>query len=225
VSWWVLQASLPLIPGGLPRVGSVRIDASVMLFTVAITLFSACVAGVAPALYAMRTDLTSQLRTGRQYGTAGARHGRRALVVAQVALAVTVVAAAGLLTRSLLRLQRVDMGFDADRLVVIALSLSPPRDGERPRSPNFHRAIVDQLVGIPGVERATPINNPPLAGTNGWDSPQSMAEGQTPDEAKRNPSLSLESIYANHFETIGVPILRGRALPTQTSRARPRSRS
>jgi predicted permease len=166
---------------------------------------------VAPALYATRTDLASQLRTGRQYGTAGARHGRRALVVAQVALAVTIVAAAGLLTRSLLRLQRVDMGLTADRLVVIALSLSPPKDGERPRNPRFHDAVVAQLEGIPGVERATPVNNPPLAGTSGWDSPQSMAEGQTPEQAKSNPSLSLESVYPNHFATLGVPIVRGRA--------------
>jgi len=209
-SRWVLQGSLALVPGGLPRVESVRIDGAVVLFTAAVAFLAAGLAGLAPALYATHTDLVAELRTGRQYGTAGARHGRRALAGAQVSLAVAVVAASGLLTRSLLRLQHVELGLSAERVVVVALSIPPPKDGDRARYVRFHDAVVAQLEGIPGVEKATPINNPPLAGINGWDSPQSMTEGQTPDEAESNPSLSLESIYPSHFATLGVPIVRGR---------------
>src|SRR5205814_1865187 len=111
---WLLQGVVALVPGGLPRVESIRIDPVVVLFTFAVALLAAVLAGVAPAFLATRLDLASQLRSGRQLGGgAGVRHGRRALVVAQVALAVTILAAAGLLTRSLLRLQAVDMGLAA----------------------------------------------------------------------------------------------------------------
>jgi putative ABC transport system permease protein len=216
-SRWVLQAVVALVPGGLPRIESLRIDAAVVLFTVAVAFVTAALAGIAPALYAMRADLVSELCSGRQPGTAaGARHGRRALVVAQVALAVTIVAGAGLLTRSLWRLQRVDMGLSADRLAFVSLSLPPAKDGERARHLQFLDDVVARLEGAPGIERATPVTMAPFAGT-GWDAAVYTAEGQSPQQARTNPSLNFEAVYANHFATLGVPVVRGRAF-TQADR-------
>jgi predicted permease len=103
------------------------------------------------------------------------------------------------------------MVLDAERLVVVTLAFSPAGEKESPIAPGFHDDVVSRLRGIPGVESATPVNNPPLAGVSGWDSPRSMAEGQTVDEAKGNPSLNLEAVYPNHFATLGVPMRRGRA--------------
>ena len=206
-----LPLVLALVPGGLPRLEAVRIDAAVALFTVALAVVSAALAGTVPALFAARTDVASRLRTGRSHHAGEGGRGRRVLVVAQVALAVTVVAAAGLLTRSLSKLQRVDMVLDAERLVVVTLAFSPAGGKESPIAPGFHDDVVGRLRGIPGVESATPVNNPPLAGVSGWDSPRSMAEGQTVDEAKGNPSLNLEAVYPDHFATLGVPMRRGRA--------------
>jgi predicted permease len=206
-----LPLVLALVPGGLPRLEAVQINAAVVFFTAALAFVSAALAGVMPALFAARTDVAFRLRTGRFHGAGDAGRGRRALVVAQVALAVAVVAAAGLLTRSLMRLQRVGMGLDADRLVVATLAFSPAGEKESPLPADFHDEVVTRLRGIPGVESATPVNNPPLAGVSGWDSPQSMAEGQTADVARSNPSLNLEAVYPEHFKTLGVPMGRGRA--------------
>jgi predicted permease len=205
-----LPVVLALVPGGLPRLHSVHIDAAVVFFAAAIAFVAAALAGVVPALYAARTDVALRLRTGRsQGGEAGG--GRRVLVVAQVALAVAVVAAAGLLTRSLWRLQGVSMGLDPARLVVATLAFAPAGERLSPLPPDFHHEVVSRLRAIPGVESATPVNNPPLAGVSGWDSPQSTAEGQTRDAAQGNPSLNLEAVYPDHFETLGVALRRGRA--------------
>src|SRR6185503_20132431 len=103
------------------------------------------------------------------------------------------------------------LGLSADRVLAVTLSLRPPADDERPGHTRFHEALIAQMEGIPGVERATPVNNPPLAGIGGWDSPECMAEGQDADAARGNPSLNFEAVYPNHFATLGVPILRGRA--------------
>ena len=123
-SWWSLQALLALLPDGLPRVESIRINFTVAAFTLVIGIFTAGLAALAPAFSVARSDLLLQLRSGgRGVTTSGTHNGRRALVIAQVALAVTVVAAAGLLTRSMLRMQSVDLGLVADRLVFVELSL------------------------------------------------------------------------------------------------------
>ena len=124
-TWWSLQGLLALVPEGLPRVESVRIDATVLVFGVVIALVTSVLAGLVPALSLARADLVTELRGGGRGATgSGSRQWRRGLVVAQVALAVTIVAAAGLLTRSVLRLQAVEIGLAVDRLVFVQLSLA-----------------------------------------------------------------------------------------------------
>jgi predicted permease len=132
------------------------------------------------------------------------------LVVAQVALAVTVVAAAGLLTRSLRWLQTVDMGLAADRLVFVQLALPQAKYADGARHLQLLEDVVAQLEAAPGIAGATPVNTPPFAGTGGWDAPEFTAEGQSAESAAANPSLNLESIHPNYFETFDVTLVRGR---------------
>ena len=218
VSSWSLQAAVALVPGGLPRVDSVAIDPVVALFTVGVTFATTLLAGLAPALSSARVDLLANLRSGERgaIGASGASgpgggFGRRALVVSQVALAVTVVAGAGLLTRSLLRLQSVDMGLAADRLVFVELAPPTTKYAERTKHLQFLDALVERLQTGGSVASATPVNVPPFSGTGGWDAPRFAAEGQSADRAAENPSLNLESIYPNYFQTFGVTLVRGRA--------------
>ncbi len=210
IAWWSLQSLVTLIPDGLPRVESIRIDAVVVMLTVAVAFVTSLLAGVVPAMLSARIDIASQLRSGSRgvTGTA-ARQGRRILVVAQVALAVTVVAAAGLLVRTVLRLQSVDTGFAADRLVFVDLTLPQLKYSEQSRHGQFLDGLIESLENTPGVAAATPVNVSPFSG--GWDSPRFTAEGQSADRAAVNPSLNLEAVHANHFETLGIPIVRGRA--------------
>jgi putative ABC transport system permease protein len=211
VTWWSLQALIALVPDGLPRVESVRIDATVVSFTIAIAFVTALLAGLAPALVWMRADLMSHLRSGGRGVTRPAtRYGRRTLVVAQVALAVTIVAAAGLLIRSVLRLQSVDIGLAADRLVLVNLDMPQAKYADRGRLARFLDEVTVQLEAVPAISAATPVNVPPFSG-QGWDLPRFTAEGQSAEQAAANRSLNLESIHPNYFETFEVTLVRGRA--------------
>ena len=208
---WSLPIVIALVPDGLPRVESVRVDAVVILFTVALAFLTAVLAGLVPALSATRNDLATQLRSGGR-GATGVRcgHGHRALVVAQIALAVTVVVAAGLLTRSLLRLQAVDMGLAADRLVLVELALPQSKYADRKRHLQFLNDVIVQLDAAPEIAATTPVHVEPFSGTGGWDLPRFTAEGQSEDRAASNPSLNLESVHPNYFDTFEVTMVRGR---------------
>ena len=208
----LLDAVIALAPGGLPRTESVRLDPVVFIFTLGVVLVVAALAGAAPALFAAHVDLASELRGGRQVGRGtAARHGRRALVIVQVALAVTIVAAAGLLTRSLLHLQAVDMGLAADRLVFFDLGPAATKQPERARAlAQFLDDVVEQLEATPGVDGATAVNTWPFAGSGGWDLPVFTAEGQGLEQAESNPVLNLESVRPEYFAALQVPLLRGR---------------
>jgi putative ABC transport system permease protein len=166
---------------------------------------------MAPALRAIRVDLVSQLRAGGTGVTrsAGTR-GRRALVVAQIALAVMVVAAAGFLIQTVLRLQSVDLGLAADRLVLLDLHVPQASLADRERHGRLLDGVRARLETVPGVSGATPVNGLPFSG-QGWDVPRFTAEGQDEVRSGRNPSLNLESIHPNYFTTLQVPMLRGRA--------------
>ena len=212
VTWWSLQALITALPDGLPRADSIHIDATVVLFTIAIAFVTALLAGLAPARFATKADLASRLRSanGRDVAGSPAQRGRRTLVVAQVALAVTVVAAAGLLIRSVLRLQSVDLGLPAERLLLVDLNVPQAKYQERLRRAQFADDVIAQLESAPSIASATPVNVSPFTG-QGWDLPAFMAEGQSADEADANPSLNLESVHPNYFETFEVPLVRGRA--------------
>ena len=222
VTWWTLRALVALVPDGLPRVESVRIDAGVLLFTVAVAFLTAALAGLTPALSVARADLVAHLRRGGRGATgSAARRGRRGLVVAQVALAVTVVAAAGLLTRSLLRLQAVDMGLATDRLLFVRLALPQAKYADGARHLQFLEDVVARLEATPGIVGATPVNTPPFAGTGGWDAPEFTAEGQSVKQAATNPALNLESVHPSYFDTFGVPLVRGRGFTGADRRGAP----
>ena len=212
-AWWAVPVLIALVPGSLPRVDSVRVDAGVGLFAVAVALIAATSAGLAPALWFARTDVVAHLHAGssRTATLAGAQRRRRALVVLQAALAVLVVAGAGLLTRSLLKLQTVDIGLPADKLVFVQLTLPQAKYADdRARRLHFLDEMVSRLEATPGIEAATPVNVPPFAGTGGWDVPAFSAEGQDADAVLRNPALNLESVHPNYFSTFELPLVRGR---------------
>ena len=208
----LLRVVTALVPDGLPRLESVRLDPLVFAFALGVTAAAAAIAGMAPALSAARLDLTSQMRGGRQVrGGPAAWRGRRALLVVQVALALPVLAGTGLLTRSLLQLQNVEMGMAADRLVFADLGPSATKEPAPAAAlPQFLDTVVAQLAATPGIDAATAVNTPPFAGTGGWDLPVFTAEGQGIDEVEKNPALNLESVRPEYFSTLQVPLARGR---------------
>jgi predicted permease len=110
-----------------------------------------------------------------------------------------------------LRLQSVDVGFAADRLLLAELSLPYDRYVDPGQQARFLEAVLARLEATPTIAAATPINELPFSGDTGWDAPRFAAEGQSAERAAINPSLNLASVHHNFFETFEVPIVRGRA--------------
>jgi putative ABC transport system permease protein len=212
VSWWSLEFLVALSPAELPRLGNVQIDARVVLFATVLGVISAAGASVGAALLASRVEIVAELRaTGTRTTSRSSRLGRRTLVVAQVATSVVIIAAAGVLTRTLLQLQSIDIGMASDRLVFVELFVPEDKYPVDTRRAFFDR-LLPQLRSVPGIEAVSPVGVEPYAGLSGWTVPRFVAEGQGVDGAAANPSLNLEAIHPEHFETLGVRLLRGRGI-------------
>jgi putative ABC transport system permease protein len=212
IARWILQAVLTLLPDGLPRLDSIRIDVGVTVFVVLVALATSAMAGLAPALTLGRADLVTAL-TGGGRGASGASTGslRRTLVVAQIALAVLMLSAAGVLIRSVLHLQSLDTGFAGERLVFVDLAVSRARLADRPRHAQFLRQAVARLESYPSIPGATPVNAAPFSEEGGWDVVRFTVEGQTDLQSAANPALNFEAVYPNYFATLGIAVQRGRA--------------
>ena len=211
VAHWSLPGLLARAPDQLPRVEWVGIDATVVFFAAVMTLVTTGVAALAPAL-AVGGNAMSELRgAGRGVTGSVTRRGRHILVVAQVALAVMIVAAAGVVIQSLLRLQQVETGVADDRLVFVELALTTPEYTDAVRRAQFFDHLALSLEAAPGISPVTAVNTLPFSAEQGWDVPSFSVEGQTVERAAENPSLNLESVDPSYFETFGVPLRNGRS--------------
>ena len=197
------------IPGELPRVADAAITTRTLLFTAAISLASAVLSWIVPAVQS-RHDLEPALRlSGRTATVGGLRQPlRRALIVGELAAAVVLLTAAGLMLRSLVSLARLDLGFDPRQL--LAVTMSPPAatttDAEM-------GALVErarqQVAAIPGVVAAAGVSNRPLLGVVGSDSPV-LLEGQSLEAAEKNPFVNTETITPEYFHTLRTRLVGGR---------------
>lgn len=220
-TWALMQVVPAMIPDGLPRVDAVRIDATVAGFCFGVAFATAALAGLWPTLAASRTDVITLLRSGGRGGDGeGTEGGRRGLVVAQVALAMMVLAAAGLLTRSLVKLQAAGEELAVDQLVLARLALAQADAADRGRHLRILSDVISGLEASPGVQSATAINATPFSGI-GWDA-LFTAEGQGTNQAAANPVLNLESILPGYFEVFEVALVRGRYFTSADTERAPR---
>lgn len=205
-----LRAFVALAPAGLPRVDEVRLDGAALAGAAGITAVAMLLFAVLPALLTTRAGGAEALRTGaRQSAGRSTRRAAEWLVAGQVALALVVLSAAGLLARSFVQLRGADLAFDASRLLVAELALRQDRYG----SPDAQRALLERLVpavaAIPGVRAVTPTVAVPFSGTHGWDG-KLGAEGRPAERTKDDPMLNMEVVTPGYFATFGVAALDGR---------------
>jgi putative ABC transport system permease protein len=198
-----------LAAGFLPRFSEVVIDPVVLLFTIGISLATGLLFGLAPALHSVRSGTVSTLQAiGRTSGTRVSLRARDALVVAQIAISLTLVVGAGLLARTLLRLQNVDPGFDSDGVMAAEVQLAGERYATRESQARFWSELLTRTRALPGVVDASATTLLPLVGGNDtyyW------IEGNPPasDAERRNAEISV--VADRYFETMDIPLLRGRA--------------
>src|SRR5262249_30349021 len=195
---WSARAVLLLLPAGWGF--DVAVDYRVLGFSMAISLLTALLFGLAPALEASRTDLVEALREAAAAGTP--RSGlRSALVIGQVAASLILLIGAGLFARTLQNFRAIDLGFQADRLLF--LSVDPGLRGyPEARGKLFYRELVERVGNLPGVEAASLAREMPL-GMHGRRRILVEGRGQ-PEEVDSN------TVAPGYFATVGIPLLEGR---------------
>jgi predicted permease len=205
-----------LAPAELPRVAEVRVDAGLLALATATTALVVLLVGLLPALSGARVSVSDALRQhGRgASGGRGARATRRGLVTLQVALALVVLAGAGLVTRSLARLQAVDLGVATERVAIVQL-VAGGALAEGPDAKERMRSTIGQVLArvraVPGVVDVAPVVLTPFSGTSGWDGLFEV-EGVAPGDSARAPWLNMESTSAAYPRATGVALRRGRFL-------------
>jgi len=194
----------------VPRIGEVRLNATVLFFALGISILSGIVFGLAPALHLARTDLTPALREGGRGGTTG-RAGRRirsGLVLAEVALAVMILIGAGLLIRSFVRLRWADPGFQATSVLTLRLPVAGGRNSQPERRIAFFQQIEARLAALPGVREVGAINTLPLTGLGVGDM-FAVAGRPLPPSNQRLMGL-VRSATPGYFHAMGIRLLAGR---------------
>jgi predicted permease len=207
---WGLSALLALLPEALPRAERIALDGSVLLFALLMTILAALTAGLVPARKASSQDAMTTLRRGR--GVFADWRAMSVLVVFELSLAFVLVVGAGLLGRAFLAQTRIDRGFEPANLTFAALQIPtnkyPMFGSIAPRIELMDR-LIERARAIPGVSDATIVQQPPGSADAGVTGAMAI-EGQTEDEQKRNPMVSIEWVPEDFFETLGMTLLRGR---------------
>jgi putative ABC transport system permease protein len=206
---WGVEFLTSLKPQGIPRLENVRIDAIVILFTMAIALVTGVLFGLVPALTATRGLSASLKESGR--GAVSHRGGSRvrgALVVGELALAVMLLAGAGLLMRSFMKLQAVDPGFRPDQALTFELTLPDARYAEDQQRIAFFDQLLPRLRALPGVRAASAVMGLPLSGMDFIISFE--VEGGPPVPPAQQPAMQVRVATPDYFRTIGIPLKRGR---------------
>jgi putative ABC transport system permease protein len=203
-----INGLLALAPAEIPRIDEVRPDATIVAFTLGLSLLTGALIGLVPAFAGSRPHVQSTLKDSGRGSTAGRpqQRLRAALVVAEVALAVVLTIGAGLLLRSFVSLLTVDPGFRSENLLTLQLTLPPryqPLDARRA----FYADLLGRLERLPGVVSAGGTTRLPLGSTN--VSTKIIVEGRNLPPAEW-PEAEFRRAVHDYFTTMGIRVLRGR---------------
>jgi predicted permease len=209
-----IRGFVAMAPAGTPRLDEIQVNGTAIGGAVAITGLVTLLFALAPALATSRVQLHDALRSGSRQSGASRRRGTEALVVGQIALALLVLSAAGLIARSFMKLERVELAFEPSHLLIAELGLPYQGFGDTRKQLALLDRLLPRLEAIPGVRAVSPVLTAPFVSFGGIFG-QLAAEGQTAEEAARNPSLMFEVVTPKYFTTFGIPVLRGRPFTDQ----------
>ncbi|HEU5039369.1 MAG TPA: ABC transporter permease [Gemmatimonadales bacterium] len=215
LAYWGVRALVAINAGNLPRADEIRVDGVVALFTLAVSLLAGFLYGLATALHAARPDLQGTLKEGGRGATGdrGSHAVRRMLVVAQTALALTLLTGAGLLIKSFARLQGVDPGFVPEHLLTFNLALPPARYPADSQQAALFDRVLPALAAVPGVQGVAATSVMPFGGN--WSTASFEIEGYTPPENQPGPWGDIRRVNPGFFEAMRIPVTRGRTLGEQ----------
>src|ERR1043166_4243524 len=211
---WSLRMLVALLPDELlPFFVKIELDGRALLFTLLISLLTALFVGLIPALRTASLDLNESLKEGGKSGTsAGMQRVRGLLVVTEIALAVVLLAGAGLMLRSFTRLQNTSPGFNAEG--VLHLEINPTYQREEDYSVEFmsrrYQQLLQQVAQVPGVIAVAANGDLPFVGQKPWYRRGFAIEGQSSDEEKQNPLVNYQAVSPDYFRVMQIPLVRGR---------------
>ncbi|HYG65691.1 MAG TPA: ABC transporter permease, partial [Thermoanaerobaculia bacterium] len=215
LAWWGVRTLVALSPEGVPRLEQTTLDGTVLAFTLAVSIASSAVFGLAPALRAARATGAALKEGGRGAAGAGRDWLRPTLIAAEVALAVLLLVGAGLLIRSALELQRVQPGFRPEGVISARFTL-PAADYQEPERvvATFGR-LLEETARTPGVQAAALSSQVPMS--PGGSSNGLLAEGK-PVDTKEIVQSQFRVVTPGYFQAMGIPILRGRGFEASDRR-------
>jgi putative ABC transport system permease protein len=215
---WGVQALIALSGDNIPATARVKIDLTVLVFTLVTSVLTGLLFGLAPALRSMRLNLSETLKEGGRSGNESAQRNRTRslLVIFECAVAVMLLVGAGLLIRSLVRLQSTNPGFDSSNVLTIRIDLPNQKYATPESRSNFWEQFQSRVGALPGVESVGLVSELPLSGQPN-DMPYTV-EGRPADAANQGFDDDFRRVSQDYFRTLRIPFLRGRNFTPQEVR-------
>jgi putative ABC transport system permease protein len=205
-----IRGLVSVMPSWFPRVDEITLSPRALMFTAAVTLLTCLLVGLAPALQAVKSDVTDTLKEGGRGGTAAkSQRLRKALVVGEVSLALVLLVSSALLVQAFVRLRLADLGFDQSNLLTLRVTLPEKEYPDTVSVAAFHTRFASGLASIPGVEAVGATTILPLQGNSATY--YSLAGEVIEDDSQRKVTDYL-SVLPGYFAALDIPIVRGRDL-------------
>jgi putative ABC transport system permease protein len=217
---WGVQVLVGALPADTPRIAEIGIDRSVLGFTLAVSTLSSLLFGLVPAFRSSRTDVQAALKRGERGSSAAHHRLSGALVVAEFGLAVVLVIGAGLLIRSFTELVRVDPGFRTESIITARITPPSSRYADDARRRAFYADVLERVGALPGVKSVDAVSRLPLAG--GFTGSAFEVEGKPYVPGTAAPVFEDRRITPGYPQTMGMPLLEGRALTDADREGMPR---
>jgi putative ABC transport system permease protein len=205
-----LRLGRSLLPESLPRIDEIALNWNVVGFALLLAVITGLLCGLAPAFAALRTNVNGTLKEGGRSGTAGGGHARlrSALVVTEIAIALVLLAASGLLLRSFEKMRSVDLGFSPEHVASAGYSLPQRQYPTQPAVDSFNNELLRRLRQLPGVQVVGLTSFLPASGNN--NNQTFVVDGYVPPKGANMNLATVSQVIGDYFRAMGIPLLRGR---------------
>ncbi len=216
VGYGMLRGLIAAMPEGtLPTEADLRLNLPILLFTLGATTLAGLLFGCAPAWFASRIDPAETLKEGGRSGSGKARQWlRRTLVIGEFALALALLAGAGLAIHSFLNLQRVDLGIQTDHILTFFLPVPESRSNDPEQIVSYYKRIISSIDSVPGVSSSTAMTGMPLYGA-GFGMPFTIVGKPAYNDPSQRPLTGFGMVTTDYFKTFGIRTTLGRTLGDQ----------
>jgi predicted permease len=205
-----LRAGKNMLPESLPRVGEIALNWNVAVFALLLAVVTGLLCGLAPAFAALRTNVNGTLKEGGRSGSAGGGHARlrSTLVVAEIAIALVLLTASGLLLRSFEKMRAVDLGFRPQHVTTATYSLPKKQYATQPAVDAFNKELLRRLRGLPGAETAGLTTFLPASNNN--NNQTFVVDGYVAPKGESMNLATSAQVMGDYVPAMGIPLLRGR---------------